>query len=86
MLFRLQILASFLLACCLIPGAALATGAPVLIGLDAEFGYKDSTSAEAIRQGILLAIEEINARGGVLGGRPRITSYNVCYTKLLRSG
>jgi branched-chain amino acid transport system substrate-binding protein len=43
---------------------------PVLVGLDAEFGYARSTSAEAIRQGMLIAIEEINAAGGVLGGRP----------------
>lgn len=43
---------------------------PILIGLDAEFGYADSTSAEAIREGILIAIDEINRAGGVLGGRP----------------
>jgi len=44
--------------------------APVLIGLDGEFGHATSSSAEAIKQGILIAIEEINQRGGVLGGRP----------------
>lgn len=43
---------------------------PVLIGLDGEFGHVSSTSAEAIRQGIQIAIEEINRAGGVLGGRP----------------
>ncbi|MGR9012480.1 MAG: ABC transporter substrate-binding protein [Gammaproteobacteria bacterium] len=43
---------------------------PVYIGLDAEFGYKGSTSAEAIERGILIAIEEINKDGGVLNGRP----------------
>jgi branched-chain amino acid transport system substrate-binding protein len=43
---------------------------PVLIGLDAEFGYAGSTSAEAISAGIQIAIEEINRAGGVLGGRP----------------
>lgn len=42
---------------------------PVLIGLDGEFGYQSSTSAEAILQGTQIAIEEINASGGVLGGR-----------------
>jgi branched-chain amino acid transport system substrate-binding protein len=41
----------------------------VLIGLDAEFGYKSSTSAEAIRLGMQIAIEEINRKDGVLGGR-----------------
>jgi branched-chain amino acid transport system substrate-binding protein len=50
--------------------AAPAVGKPVLIGLDAEFGYADSSSAEAIREGILIAAEEINGAGGVLGGRP----------------
>lgn len=43
---------------------------PVFIGLDAEFGHRTSTSARAIQQGIEIAIEEINAAGGVLGGRP----------------
>lgn len=42
---------------------------PVLIGLDGEFGYQSSTSAEAILQGTQIALEEINAAGGVLGGR-----------------
>jgi branched-chain amino acid transport system substrate-binding protein len=48
---------------------ATPTGAPVLIGLDGEFGHASSTSAEAIKQGILIALEEINGAGGVLGGR-----------------
>ena len=43
---------------------------PVLIGLDGEFGHSSSTSAEAIRQGIQIAIDEINQAGGVLHGRP----------------
>lgn len=43
---------------------------PVFIGLDAEFGHRTSTSARAIQQGIEIAIDEINAAGGVLGGRP----------------
>lgn len=43
---------------------------PVLIGLDAEFGHKTSTSAQAIQQGIQIAIDEINQAGGVLDGRP----------------
>ena len=42
---------------------------PVYIGLDAEFGHKTSTSGQAIEQGIQIAIDEINAAGGVLGGR-----------------
>ena len=42
---------------------------PVRIGLDAEFGVKTSTSAQAVQQGLQIAIQEINQAGGVLGGR-----------------
>lgn len=53
------------------PLAGLAASkAPVLIGLDGEFGHVSSTSAEAIRLGIQIAIDEINQAGGVLHGRP----------------
>lgn len=43
--------------------------ADVLIGLDGEFGHVHSRSAEAIRLGMRIAIDEVNAAGGVLGGR-----------------
>jgi branched-chain amino acid transport system substrate-binding protein len=43
--------------------------APVLIGLDAEFGLPNSTSAQAVEKGIRIALHEINGAGGVLGGR-----------------
>ena len=42
---------------------------PVLIGLDAEFGHVTSTSAQAVEQGIRIAIDEINRAGGILNGR-----------------
>ncbi|MFL5260853.1 MAG: ABC transporter substrate-binding protein [Anaeromyxobacteraceae bacterium] len=56
----------------LVPALAWAAPerAPVLVGLDLEFGHRTSTSAVAIREGALIAAEEINAAGGVLGGRP----------------
>jgi branched-chain amino acid transport system substrate-binding protein len=44
-------------------------GRPIVIGLSAEFGVKNSVAAQSIEKGILLAIDEINADGGVLGGR-----------------
>jgi branched-chain amino acid transport system substrate-binding protein len=50
-------------------GEAGARGATVKIGLDAEFGIPDSTSAQAVRLGAQVAVEEINAAGGVLGRR-----------------
>lgn len=55
----------------LAPAAPVAHAAePVRIGIDAEFGLNGSTSAQAIEQGIAVAVAEINAAGGVLGGRP----------------
>jgi branched-chain amino acid transport system substrate-binding protein len=59
-----------LLALNLFASPAIATEKPpVLIGLDAEFGIQTSTSANAVRQGMLIAIDEINRAGGVLKGR-----------------
>lgn len=49
--------------------AAVSQRQPVLVGLDAEFRDRTSTSDEAIRHGMQIAIEQINAAGGVLGGR-----------------
>lgn len=43
---------------------------PVYLGFDGEFGVEQSTSAQAIERGILIALDEINRAGGVLGGRP----------------
>lgn len=37
------------------------------IALDLEFGHATSTSDEAIKMGVLTAIDEINAAGGVIG-------------------
>ena len=51
------------------PWLTRASGPPVLIGFDGEFGLTNSTSAQAIERGILIAIDEINRAGGVLGGR-----------------
>lgn len=59
------------LAACLFWLSCVALAAdPVFVGLDAEFGHKTSTSAQAIQQGIEIAMDEINKAGGVLGGRP----------------
>lgn len=42
---------------------------PVRVGIDAEFGLANSTSAQAVELGVRAAVDEINAAGGVLGGR-----------------
>ena len=44
----------------------------VRIGLTAEFGLRNSFSAQAVEMGIRVAIDEINRQGGVLGGRPLV--------------
>jgi branched-chain amino acid transport system substrate-binding protein len=43
---------------------------PVHIAVDEAYGIRANTSPKAIERGVLAAIEEINARGGVLDGRP----------------
>ena len=51
--------------------AALSHAAdPVYIGFDGSYGQKSDTSARSIELGAQIAIDEINARGGVLKGRP----------------
>ena len=48
---------------------AVDAGPAVVVGLSAEFGVKNSVAAQSIEKGMLLAIDEINTAGGVLGGR-----------------
>ena len=43
------------------------TADPIVIGLDADMSKGAAQSGEAIRRGLVLAIEQINGRGGVLG-------------------
>jgi len=52
--------------------------APVYVAFDGAYGVKTNTAAKAIELGILAALEEINANGGVLNGRPMrlVTSDN----------
>lgn len=59
------LLLSFLITC----AAHGADKPPVLVGLDAEFGLDNSISAQAIELGMRTAMAEVNAAGGVLGGR-----------------
>lgn len=69
----MQILNSHVRRLVAVLGCAVAVFAqaaePVQLGLDAEFGHKTSTSAQAVQLGMEIAIDEINAAGGVLGGR-----------------
>ncbi|MEA5000032.1 MAG: ABC transporter substrate-binding protein [Candidatus Limiplasma sp.] len=54
----------------LVPVMATAEGEPVKIGVIAPLSGNLATYGESTTNGIKLAIEEINAAGGVLGGRP----------------
>jgi branched-chain amino acid transport system substrate-binding protein len=49
--------------------ATAADAAPIVLVVSAEFGVQGSNAAQAIERGVQLAVDEINARGGVLGGR-----------------
>ena len=72
-MFLIRLTSRFLLSLLLLLAASLAVAAkkkPVYVGLDTELGYVGSTSAQAIRMGMLIAMEEVNQAGGVLGGRP----------------
>lgn len=62
--------ALFVTALLLLTGLPTLAAQPVYIGFDAEQGHLTSTSDDAIREGILTAIDEINEAGGVLNGRP----------------
>lgn len=69
----IRLASRFLLPFLLLLPTAAAVAAekkPVYVGLDAELEYAGSTSAQAIRMGMLIAMEEVNQAGGVLGGRP----------------
>lgn len=53
---------------CVATAAALARAqSPIYIGLDADMSSSSAQAGEAIRRGALLAINEVNAGGGVLG-------------------
>lgn len=44
-------------------------GEPLTLAVNAEYGMLGSEAAQSIEKGVTIAIAEINARGGVLGGR-----------------
>lgn len=58
-------LGAVLVALCI--STAVIAAEHVMLVLDAEFGNRTSTSAQAIERGMRIAADEINAQGGVLG-------------------
>lgn len=66
----LPLLAAVLVAMVLLAQGRARAAEPVLVGLDLEQMDVTSTSDEAILFGARQAVAEINARGGVLNGRP----------------
>ncbi|MGZ0188767.1 MAG: ABC transporter substrate-binding protein [Alphaproteobacteria bacterium] len=72
-------MASILGLCVLAASSTLSaaeTSNPIVIGLDAAMSGDDAQGGEAIRRGALVAIEEINAEGGVLGRKFSIVVKN----------
>ena len=64
------VIASLLSVALATTGPALAQSKePVKIGLSAAVSGGSAASGEAIKRGLQIAIDEINAKGGVLGGR-----------------
>lgn len=49
---------------------AASSGEPIKLGLIAAITGPSAVSGEAITRGLTIALEEINANGGVMGGRP----------------
>ncbi len=47
--------------------ASAPSGAPLIIGIDADMSGGSAQSGEAIHRGAVLAVNEINAAGGILG-------------------
>ena len=73
--FLMQPLTARIAAVLLIIALLLAQSAAartIRIGIDAEFGIPGSTSAQAVHHGARVAVNEINAVGGVLGRKLEI--------------
>ena len=58
-----------MVACALVLGSAANAADPIKIGLVTALSGQSAKAGEAISRGMELAIEELNAKGGVLGGR-----------------
>lgn len=67
-LFRRTLIAFAALSACVGSGLALAAD-PVKIGLVTALSGQSALAGEALSRGLQIAIDEINAKGGVLGGR-----------------
>lgn len=66
----MQRLVWMLCAILLLGGAAIAQDKPpIVLGLNADLSSGSSAAGEGLRRGAVLAIAEINAQGGLLGGR-----------------
>ena len=69
---RVQIARRHLIAavCGVLIAGPAAAADPVKIGLVTALSGQSAKAGEAIQRGLTVAIDEINAKGGVLGGRP----------------
>lgn len=70
---RIKSISSFVLVVAMVAAHAAAYAVTnIKIAIDAEFGIPNSTSAQAVRTGAQVAVNEINAAGGVLGRKLEI--------------
>ena len=60
----------------LLPASALAQGKPVNFAFIGELSGAGAVSSTNFRDGALMAIEEINAKGGILGRKIELTQYD----------
>ncbi len=66
-----------LICFCLLMTSSNATAkTPILVGLNADMSSGSAQAGEAIKRGILIAMEEINQAGGVFGRKFKLTVKN----------
>ncbi len=61
-----RFVALWLTAILVVPGQ-LTAGSPIIVGLDTDMSSVAAQGGQAIKRGALIAIHELNAKGGVLG-------------------
>ena len=62
--------------CLLMASSNAAAEPPILVGLNADMSSGSAQAGEAIKRGILIAMEEINQAGGVFGRKFKLTVKN----------
>lgn len=69
---KIRRISTLILALFVMHSTMVSAATKIIIGLDADMSSGSAKSGEAIRRGALLAINEINSRGGVLGKKLKL--------------